>query len=284
MEPVACASKQISLDTSKNIVLIDTSYYVFFRYYATLFWFQKQSKDAVNISEILNNETFMAKFDKTFETTLMNIKKGADTDWSNVVFVKDCPRERIWRLKYYPEYKGTRSDKNDTFNGDIFKHVFSVLLPKLQKTVGAFHTIMYDHAEADDIVAVIAKNAKKKNQNCNLYITTDDNDYIQLHQDGVFIKNLKNKVITERMQEMDVTKFLLTKIILGDKSDNITSIAKKCGPKTAEKLLADPAVFNAFVNKSEDVKAKYLLNKKLIDFNEIPTDISEGIESCIVLR
>lgn len=34
----------LNLDYSKNIILIDSSYYVFYRYFATLRWFLFQKK------------------------------------------------------------------------------------------------------------------------------------------------------------------------------------------------------------------------------------------------
>lgn len=42
-------------------------------------------------------------------------------------------------------------------------------------------------------------------------------------------------------EEVTADEFLLGKILMGDKSDNITQVLPKCGPKTALKLVRDKA-------------------------------------------
>ena len=44
------------------------------------------------------------------------------------------------------------------------------------------------------------------------------------------------------------------KIVLGDKSDNIPGIFKKCGPKTVEKLFYDSDEFLKKLNKKTAMK------------------------------
>jgi len=60
---------------------------------------------------------------------------------------------------------------------------------------------------------------------------------------------------------------------LGDKSDNILPIFKKCGPKTCEKYYLNKELFLNTLLKEEGAREKYQLNKKLIDFNEIPENL-----------
>ena len=68
----------------------------------------------------------------------------------------------------------------------------------------------------------------------------------------------------------DAEKNLFYKIVLGDKSDNILPIFKKCGPKTCEKYYENRLLFLEELEKDKIAHEKYLLNKKLVDFNEIP--------------
>jgi len=74
---------------------------------------------------------------------------------------------------------------------------------------------------------------------------------------------------------------LFYKIILGDKSDNIQPVFNKCGKKTVEKCFDDN---NYFINKlqAEDKQEIYELNKKLIDFNEIPIPLVKLFYSSIL--
>ena len=63
------------------------------------------------------------------------------------------------------------------------------------------------------------------------------------------------------------------KILTGDKSDNIKGVFKKCGPKTACKYFDNRELFQQKLKEEEGAMERYLLNKKIIDFNEIPEDL-----------
>ena len=72
--------------------------------------------------------------------------------------------------------------------------------------------------------------------------------------------------------------FLEYKIIKGDKSDNIPSIGKLIGEKTALKLARDPLALAAKLTSNEAIAAQYDLNKRLMSFACIPEDIVEQIK------
>jgi uncharacterized protein YxeA len=66
---------------------------------------------------------------------------------------------------------------------------------------------------------------------------------------------------------------------MGDVSDNITSVFPKCGPKTALKYFNNKELFETNLIKL-NLQEKYKLNKTLVDFNEIPSElIDEFIEN-----
>jgi 5'-3' exonuclease len=56
---------------------------------------------------------------------------------------------------------------------------------------------------------------------------------------------------------------------MGDPSDNIKSVLKKCGPKTALKCFNDREYFEERLKK-ENAYGLYELNTTLVDFDEIP--------------
>ena len=60
------------------------------------------------------------------------------------------------------------------------------------------------------------------------------------------------------------------KIICGDNSDNIPSCFKRCGIKTALKLISNKDLLLKKFKKNPDSFTQYALNKILIDFNNIP--------------
>ena len=108
-------------------------------------------------------------------------------------------------------------------------------------------------------------------------------DLIIIVQDGASIDelyDLKYKKLTERKSSFNnAEKDLFVKILTGDKSDNIKGVFKKCGPKTACKYFDNKELFQQKLENIEGAMERYLLNKKIIDFNEIPQSlINEFLE------
>ena len=102
-------------------------------------------------------------------------------------------------------------------------------------------------------------------------IITSDMDYLQLYRENVQIYDLKYKsLITNKTAFPDAAQNLFCKIVMGDKSDNITSVFKKCGIKTAAKMYDNQEEFIHRLNTDENANMLYQRNKTLVDFNEIP--------------
>jgi 5'-3' exonuclease len=284
----------ITLEPSKGtILLIDLSYYVFYRYFATFNWYKRQTTENVDVDNIKDNVEFMEKYAKMFEKTLLElIKKYKITSATNVVFVKDCSRDHIWRHQYYNAYKATREEKSALFNKDVFTYTYHTLIPQLQEKIG-FQIIGHYCLEADDVIAIITKHMFDTYLN-NIHITiiTNDNDYIQLmnidrlsdiNQNNVLmIKNLQDKSICDRVN-CSSQIYINVKKILGDKSDNIPSITRKCGEKTAFKLASNQDMLNNLLEKDGDAKKQYELNDLLIDFKNIPEEYCCDIKNKMVI-
>ena len=109
-----------------NYILIDGSYFVFFRYHAILNWFRlSHSND--DISKADQHPDFIAKFKKTFITSFQEISKKLNIE--NPIFIvgKDCPRQGIWRMKHFQTYKGHRTNEDSFMIGDFFQHAYNNL-------------------------------------------------------------------------------------------------------------------------------------------------------------
>jgi len=284
----------ITLEPSKgNIILIDLSYYVFYRYFATFNWYKRQTTDNIDVENIKDNVEFMEKYAKMFEKTLLElVKKYKITSSTNIVFVKDCSRDHIWRHQYYNAYKANREEKSALFNKDVFTYTYHTLIPELQQKIG-FQIIGHYSLEADDVIAIITKHMfDTYTNNVHMTIITNDNDYIQLmnierlskvEEDNVLnIKNLQDKSICDRVNCSSQT-YINVKKILGDKSDNIPSIIKKCGEKTAFKLASNQDMLKNLLQKDPDAKKQYELNDLLIDFKNIPEEYCCDIKNKIVI-
>ena len=97
-----------------------------------------------------------------------------------------------------------------------------------------------------------------------------DADFFQLGRENLFFINYKTKELKELNKE-EALNLLTTKIILGDKSDCIPSIfTKKTALKLKKELIESNEKLIEYLNLNPDSKKQYELNKKMIDFNNIP--------------
>jgi 5'-3' exonuclease len=127
--------------------------------------------------------------------------------------------------------------------------------------------------EADDIIALTKNYIRNKYVDAQIYIIANDHDYLQLLDEHTEIVNFQNKYLKEASKVFsEPQKNLFYKIVLGDKSDNINPIFKKCGHKTCEKYYENNELFLEALKK-ENAYEKYELNKKLVDFRELPDEL-----------
>ena len=78
-----------------NFILIDGSYYIFYRFFALLNWWKLARKDDPldNPSE---NEEFKKKFKSTFKSKIKEMCKKLKIENPVIMVGKDCPRAEIW--------------------------------------------------------------------------------------------------------------------------------------------------------------------------------------------
>ena len=267
-------------------LLIDTSYTIFFRYYATKRWYNfSHPEDKFEEDyEWFNNEIFKNMFEKQFYDSFTKIIKKYNVPEKNIVFIRDCPRNEIWINKFSNIYKANRdelygSDNKIVFKGGpFFKYTYNTIIPDIVSKKGS-KVIKHDNMEADDIIALTKNYLRNKYPDEKIIIVASDCDLLQLLDDNTDIINLKNQLLNKKSTgnpKMD----LEIKILCGDKSDNISSCFNKCGIKTATKLFNDKNLLAEKFKKNPDSLDKYALNKILIDFSNIPKEL---VNSCSVL-
>lgn len=258
------------MDTSKPVALIDLSSYVFYRYYAIQRWLQMNGKE-------MTPDEVLAKFETLFETNLKIMKRKLKVDWENVVLAVDCPREMIWRMALHPAYKGNRDTAGpDKFDGRTFERTFDKIIPDMRKQGCNFQVVRFDTAEADDIIAVLHNEIRRRQPETKVHIVTLDTDFLQLASNHTDVINFQLKPITSRFTADKMSHYLLWKIIRGDAADNIPAIDKKIGDATALKLAMNPDMLKARLAAPE-VKASFERNTILISFDSIPEVIKTGI-------
>ena len=188
----------ININCNEKKLFIDGSYFIFYRYYAALNWYKRQDEGEQDTSKIMDDEFFVEKYSKFFERTLLDLKKKYKVEWNNIYFVKDCPREEIFRNKLFEGYKLRPELKS--FNRDIFKYTYKILLPKLIKDY-SFCSLIGKELEADDVIAILTKEIRRYNKDTIIIIITNDNDYLQLHDNVTLIYNLQDKEVEDLLSE-----------------------------------------------------------------------------------
>jgi 5'-3' exonuclease len=252
-------------------IFIDGSYFIFYRYFSLMTWW-KSAHPENPLMDPFQNEVFVEKFKKTFIETIQKIPKNLalDKNTNPSIFVgKDCPRETIWRMNIFKEYKANRPE-DGFMGGPFFKMAYE---EALFQAGGAKAILSYPTLEADDCIAISVKYILDMYKECMIYVITSDKDYLQLVEPRVKIFDLKfNNLADKKSSTGNPSADLFCKIVMGDLSDNIPSVIKKCGPKTAFKCFTNPDYFGERLTK-ENAHASYEMNKVLIDFSKIPQNL-----------
>ena len=268
-------------------LLIDLSYYVFYRYFAIVNYLKLSSNQPPNLENILDNKEFMVKFEDMFEKSLLKIVKQnygiknltLSSDLQ-IVFVKDCSRANIWRLDHFQAYKACRdhAKKKDHFDGMIFEYVYNKIVPGLMKKYYCIHEFYVDRAEADDCIAVMIDCIRSQNQKNNIIVITNDNDYLQLMNKVYDIINLQGKSLKSKLIDGCSRKTMLSKILIGDPSDNIKGVLSKSKANHLLNQCKNGNTIEMLVGGfTSQQKENYDFNTKMIDFNYIPNEIKNNI-------
>lgn len=259
-----------------NVILIDTSYTSFYRFFATRTWYSmahkddfKEIKDLKNYNW-LENKTFIEKYEKMYLDSIKKLTSAKVFKDSLVIFARDPPQQTIWRMEEKCDYKDGRQDLTEKHNfKPVFKHTYNTLIPGWVKENENFIVIKQDKIEADDVIALSCKYIQSNFKNKSIYIVSGDEDFLQLGNDDVYFAQYKKKKVFQLTKE-EAALALVKKIIEGDCSDNIESIFKGKRVKNKKELINDPSMLQEYLDKNVNIKEKFIKNQKLIDFNYIP--------------
>ena len=232
---------------------------------------------------------------------------------TRVIIVYDGTGGSQRRRKIHPEYKSQRKPgkrmtrwdafKNATEEKEAMKIQFSRLLDYLDFL--PINVISIDRIEADDAIAYIANKLVKE----EVTIMSSDQDFLQLVDDRITVWSPTKKIFytPERVFEdygVPAHNFLMYKVLMGDKSDNISGV-QGLGPKKLPKIIPDIVSQNpldldfivGYANKGTEPMHKRIvesenqlqLNEQLMDLKnppisgEIKLQISRLIEAPINL-
>lgn len=214
--------------------------------------------DANNLAYRYLQRASYASYEDEYARTVQSLAKSYKARRTIVCF--DFGKS-YYRMAMLGEYKGTRKkpetdEELERYNG--FFDVLNRLPDELEEEVLKFRGI-----EADDLLTYITQNVSTRYD--HTWIVSSDKDLIQLVDDNVSVFNIfSRKEITKQslMQDLELTpsEFMLSRIIEGDKSDNIAGI-EGIGPKRAQGLAKQYKTFEALI-KALPIKgtSKYIAN------------------------
>jgi len=193
----------------------------------------------------------------TVDIFMKRIYSLYDTLYPDEIII--CWDKKITRgVKNFRKDDGTYKAQRTNDNEELYRQCD--IIEALVSHLGV-RNIHPNIMEADDIIAWIAHNATDK-----VVIASFDKDLLQLVNHNVEYFNLRTKQrITvdnfEVINDVKRTRFLLYKMILGDRSDNISGL-KGYGKIKSKKLAESETPFK---DLSQDQLKLLIRNKKLMD-------------------
>ncbi len=251
---------------SKTITIIDTFGFFFRSFYA--------------LPPLTNKNGFPTGLLTGFTHFIERVEKEHTTDY--LVFALDS-KGPTFRNEIDPNYKANRSAPPEELSMQL-----PIAIEWIEKM--GFHSIAKDGFEADDIIASLTIEAKKKGY--TVRVVSHDKDLYQLIDDDkvVLVDAIKRKEINEEecfgKYGIHPCQFTDYQAILGDSADNVPGV-RGIGKVGAEKLLTQYETLENIYAHIDEIKPPGI-QKKLREFEEdawrsrklvtLRTDILEGID------
>ena len=283
----------------KFLVVIDGSYFEYVNLFASVktftekypedasYWIKPADEcDQKNLPNILNCDTYkkclkqqvMWKLESVEDVVKSNFQAEVDEcDEIDIVFAMDDKLSHSFRKTLYPEYKAHRALVKRQFQLQPIKdYIVDVIFKELDvEHEHGYHLVKVEGAEGDDVIATTIM--RLRDNYVGMVLIASDHDFLQidgLREFDLFGKEAKRDLGGEIVSAKD---YLVGKILMGDRSDNIQQVFLRCGPKTALKWTKDKDALKKTLKEDHSLAARYLLNKKMIDFNSIPPELSDKI-------
>jgi hypothetical protein len=224
-------------------------------------------------------------------STLKYYKKKYGQEYGEMVIC--CDGRKYWRREFFEHYKAGRKKARDAsdLNWTLIFDTLSQLRNDLVENF-PYRVLHLDRAEADDIIAVLAKYTQENGmvqqglveEPQKVLILSSDGDFIQLQQyDNVTQWSpMQKKYIKANLRELHEKK--ITHIVkAGDdgipnilSADDVFVKGERQKPVSAKRL--QEFIENGFIAcKNDDERRNWHRNSTLVDFNFIPEDIQNSI-------
>jgi 5'-3' exonuclease len=250
------AAAPLALARGQAVVLVDASYYVFYRHFATHKWFAYKQDAAPPPAEFRDALVRHAHAD------VANWKKryGLPKTSHNVVFCQDCSRNDIWRRDLFPDYKANRED-NPGFDAASFGVLFDWVRSQ------GYPLVHHARLEADDVACLVHGRLRAEPDACGaIAFITNDHDYLQIKDDRNVVHRVNGTDVMEAGRRKG-TADIDVKIAMGDASDNISQALSPAQVRHFAAL--DAAARGAYV-RSLGREAAFERNRQLMHWACIP--------------
>lgn len=196
-----------------------------------------------------------------------------------------CDNKYSWRRDVFPFYKVHR--KKDREESPLDWGLIFESLNKIRAELKEFFNykvLEVDKAEADDLIAVLVKYAYARNPNEPVLILSSDKDFMQLQK---FPNVTQYSPIMKKYISTDNPGlFLKEHIIKGDKGDGIPNFLSSDNTFVVgdrQKVINSGKLQNWLQSipeefcTSDNMLRGYKRNQQLVDFDYIPTSISDAV-------
>ena len=214
--------------------------------------------DSNNLSYRYIRRSNYDSYDNDFVRTVQSLAKSYDARRTITCF--DFGKS-YYRMEMFEQYKGNRTEELSEEEQEK-KHKFFAVLNMLPERLPN-ESVKIRGVEADDTIAYLVERFKDEYE--HIWIISSDKDLIQLVDDNVSIFNIfsRKEITKESLQEsleISPSEFMLSRIIEGDKGDNIIGI-EGIGPKRAQALAREYKTLDKLL-KALPIKgrAKYIQN------------------------
>lgn len=236
----------------------------------------------VDWSNLAMRNLFVVPYDPTDDKFLQwknmmlrSIKKlFTEHDAGRVIFCLEGHKN--WRKDYYPEYKANRLVAREASKIDFetFFKEQDKFVESLKSLLSNCMFLQVDHAEADDLIAVITM----KYPHWKVTNISSDRDFYQLYKYPNYRQY--DSVKGQFIEVLNPENYLLEKVIIGDAGDNVPKLKNKVGPKTAAKIINSEEGLEEWL-KLENLEKEFERNMTLISFDFIPEEIRNSIRKAV---
>ena len=193
------------------------------------------------------------------------------TESNSVILCQEGKKN--WRYDVFEDYKSNRKEAKakSKLDFDTFYPMADSFCEKLKQYVPNIYQLKVEGSEGDDLIAILTKNLTPKNE---VVCVSTDRDFYQLLKYNGYSQY--HPIKRQYVHVVNPERYLLEKIVVGDKGDGIPHVKPKVSVKTAASIVE--AGLEDWLSKEDpQIRANFERNKKLIDFDCIPVHVQQKV-------